>query len=372
MRDDPDREVPRSSEFAVFLVEIAIVTLISVLVVGLLAIAGAGDVTNEGNDSSVTEAAADKPVPEPGDVWFEVEDPDGEWISYVNPRDEYRDPYLGGGSGKICVTVLNEENEPILGTTLPETSVSIPTGESLDWHTSADPFEVAFPLDEHYERPLDADQFGSNPDLPQGDGYLDAHCLEWHGLPDDETVTYGEATVEGAYADHVEIVGYIQQDDVAWDSTVDSIADATSYEEAGGGWTYQFPESHGQVVVVLRLDRPPGDVPGQDDESGGDDHTENGDDATSGDSTTADSDGDDTPDDGTDTDATPDDHGSHDDVLDDGESDGDLHNQTGSDRLDAVPGFGPIAALAGVVMLVVSQWLLRGRSRKNVARNPQR
>ena len=36
---------------------------------------------------------------------------------------------------------------------------------------------------------------------------------------------------------------------------VDPIEDAQSYDEAGGGWTMYPGVSHGQVVVVLQLDR---------------------------------------------------------------------------------------------------------------------
>src|SRR6056297_3504004 len=41
-------------------------------------------------------------APEEGDEYFEAVADDRRWISYLNPRDEYRDPYLGEGSGKIC------------------------------------------------------------------------------------------------------------------------------------------------------------------------------------------------------------------------------------------------------------------------------
>ena len=284
-----------------------------------------------------SEEAFEEPVPGPGDPYFEAEASDGSWISYINPRDEYRSPYLGGGSGKICVTLLNEAGEPIVGESVPNTSVTIPTGESLEWHTGAEPMVVDFPLTDHYDRPLDADQFGTTSDLPQGDGYLDSHCIEWHGLPEDETVEYGEAEIEGDHADRIELVGYVQQAHEAWDTDVDPVDDAVSYEEAGGGWTYQTEGSHGQAVVVFQLDdqeRPPGtdDNPsgGDDDSSGtGDGNTSNGDDTGVG--------GDDT--------------GSG----DDGAADGDDDTADDSDDAylgDGMPGFSLLAALFAVGAMI--------------------
>ena len=204
----------------------------------------------------VSEEEYVQPVPEEGDPYFEAAADDGSWVSYKNPRDEYRSPNLGDGSGKICITLRNEHGEVIIGKTVPNTTVTIPTGDALEWHSSADPITVELPLTHHYDRPLDADQFGTSPDLPQGDGYLDSHCYEFHGLPEDGTVEYGEAQVEGEHADRINVVGYIQQEHQAWDSDVDPIADAESYEDAGGGWTYRTDASHGQVVVVLQLDPP--------------------------------------------------------------------------------------------------------------------
>ncbi len=243
------------------------------------------------NSTEPIEDAYEEPVPEEGDPYFEAAASDGSWISYVNPRDEYRNPYLGDGSGKICVTLLNEDGDPIVGETVPDTSVTIPTSDSIEWHSSADPLTVDFPLTDHYERPLDADQFGTSSELPQGDGYLDSHCIEVHGLPEDGgTVEYGQAQVDGEYADWIDVVGYVQQGPIGdgWDSSVDPIADAESYEEAGGGWTYRPETSHGQVVVVLQLDPPADAYPDQDagnesetdDGNESDEHTDNSSDNT--------------------------------------------------------------------------------------------
>lgn len=207
----------------------------------------------DGGHTNVSEPAYREPVPEPGDRYFEAEDPDGEWISYTNPRDRYRDPYLGGSSGKICITLVNERGEVVVGRSIPETVVTIETGPSLSWHSGADPMMVRFPLTQYYDRPLDADQFGTDPDLPQGDGLLDSHCIEFHGLSLHDNVTYEEPTLSGPHADDVEVVGYHQVAHRAWDTDRDPIADAVDYETVGGGWVYEPDGSHGQVTIVLQL-----------------------------------------------------------------------------------------------------------------------
>ncbi len=307
---------------------VVVVVAGSLVVVGL-GIAGATVSGSSAVDAQLAaqseepiEEPVEEPVPDRDDPYFEAEASDGSWISYVNPRDEYRSPYLGGGSGKVCVTLVNEEGEPIVGHSVPNTTVTVPTGDSLEWHTAADPFTVEYPLTDHYERPLDADQFGTNPDLPQGDGSLDSHCLEWHGLPEDGTVEYGEVEVDGEYAEWLDVVGYIQQEHGAWDSDVDPVGDAVSYEEAGGGWTYRTEASHGQAVVVLQLD-PPADAY---EDTGGDDGTSENesDDGNGPEDVTEGSDG-----------------GSSDDDSDRG---GD----------DDIPGFGVLAPLTVLTALAVS------------------
>lgn len=220
---------------------------------GSVSAAGASSPIPTAVQSNVTEDAYLEPAPDEGDLYFEAVAEDDSWISYMNPRDEYRDPSLGDGSGKICVSLFNEAGDPIVGESVPNTTVTIPTEEELSWHSQADPFVVEYPLTDHYTRPLDSDQFGTSDDVPQGDGYMDAHCLEWHGLPENETVEYGEVEIEGPHADEIEVVGYVQQEHEAWETDVDPIADAVPYEEAGG-FTYHPDGSHGQAVIVLQLD----------------------------------------------------------------------------------------------------------------------
>ncbi|WP_293027703.1 PGF-CTERM sorting domain-containing protein [Natronococcus sp.] len=286
--------------------------------------------------TTVSEPAAEMPVPEPGDEYYEAAAPDGSWISYINPRDEYRSPYLGDGSGKICVTLLNEAGEPIVGESVPNTTATVPTGEELEWHTGADPMVVEYSLTDNYDRPLDADQFGTSAELPQGDGYMDSHCIEMHGQPEDGTIEYGEVEIEGEHADDIEVVGYIQQAHEAWDSDVDPIEDAESYEEAGGGWTYKTDGSHGQAVVVLQLE---GEIDDATDEPA--ERTE----STTENSTES-------------NESSDEDTGVADDASgadgDDDSSDGGTGDD-GSDDADGLPGFGvgvAVAALAAVAVAV--------------------
>ncbi len=282
-------------------------------------------------------------VPSPGDPYFEASATDGSWVSYVNPRDEYREPYLGDGSGKICVSVYNADGQVAVGETVPNTTVSIPTGESTSWHSSADPFVVDLPLTDNYERPLDADQFGTDSDLPQGDGYLDSHCIELHGLPaDGGSVSYGEATVEGEFADRVEVVGYIQQAGQAWDSDIDPLAEARSYEEAGGGWTYEPGASHGQVTVVVQIDHPQ-----TSDDSGDDDDTDD-----SGEDDTDDSGEDDTDDSGEDDTDDSGDDDTDEEGTEEEESTSNTSEPTQSDD-DTVSGFGIAVAVISLLAVLV-------------------
>ncbi|QCS41888.1 PGF-CTERM sorting domain-containing protein [Natrinema versiforme] len=219
---------------------------------------GASAAVGPDSNESVSEEAYVEAAPEPGDPYFEAAADDGSWISYENPRDEYRNPYLGDGSGKICVTLVNENGDPVVGESVPNTSVTIPTNDVTSWHSKADPMTVQFPMTEHYDRPLDADQFGTSPDIAQGDGYLDSHCIELHGNPEDATIEYGEAQISGENADRIDVAGYIQQipEGDGWDTDIDPLTAAESYEEAGGGWTYEPGATHGQVDVILQLDAP--------------------------------------------------------------------------------------------------------------------
>lgn len=302
-------------------------------------------------NASVTEPAVTESVPQPGDPYFEAEAADGRWISYINPRDEYRSPYLGDGSGKICVALLNEAGEFIEGESVSGTTVTVPTGDSLDWHTGADPMTVTYPLSDHYDRPLDTDQFGTTGELPQGDGYLDSHCIEFHGLEEADTIEYGEPSIDGPHAEKIEVVGYVQQEHEAWDSDVDPISDAEPYE-AAGGWTYHPDGSHGQAVVVLQLtdDGSSAEDQGDDGPGGGDDATSGNDDPETGD------DGSEPGDNG--SELGDDDHEHADSNGDDRANESTLGTENAStatdDGADPLHGFGAVIALLAVLTAVAA------------------
>ncbi|WP_394353300.1 PGF-CTERM sorting domain-containing protein [Haloterrigena gelatinilytica] len=296
----------------------------------LVAAAGTAGAVDQTANETVSEEAYVEPAPEEGELYYEASN--GDWVSYVNPRDEYRSPYLGDGSGKIGVTLLNEAGEPIVGETVPNTTVTIPTGETTSWHSHADPVTVQLPLTEHYDRPLDADQFGTTDDLPQGDGYMDSHTIEMHGHPENATIEYGEAQVSGEHADKIEVVGYIQKAHDTWETDIDPLEAAEPYEEAGGGWTYEPDGSHGQVIVVLQLD---GDVTGADGGSAVDDGTNDGD--------TNSTDGENTSDPDNETETSPADETNGDDGGDD-------------DGSSEMPGFGVpavVVALTAAALVAV-------------------
>jgi len=362
----------RQTRGRIVLLVIGTTLTLAALSAGVLFVGGPDGVTQDAaigqSEQNVSEPAIEKPAPEPGDEWYEATAADESWISYINPRDEYRSPYLGSGSGKICVTLLNEAGDPVTGESIPDTTVTIPTGESIEWHSSADPFVVEFPMADHYERPIDADQFGTSDDVPQGDGYLDSHCIEWHGLPEDGEIEYGEAEIEGEHADDIDLVGYVQQDDQAWDSAVDPLEDAVSYEEAGGGWTYSEPLSHGQVVVVLQLTGIEGGETGED-ESDDVDPTDDGAGSSDDESDDADVQSDDRDDDTAPSNesASESNESSGEASVPDNETpengdDGSGANESDTD--DGLPGFGLVGAMLAVAVLSVLLGIRRRRSQE--------
>lgn len=263
--------LPLNSTRAVLAITLCVVLIAGVIPGATLSVGASlsADASVAPPEANVSEPAYEEPAPERGDQYFEAADPEGNWISYTNPRDNYRSPYLDDGAGKICVTLLNEAGEPVVGENIPNTTVTIPTGDTLTWHSHANPMTVEYPLTDNYERPLDADQFGTSSDLPQGDGYMDSHCIEFHGHPEDATVEYGEVQIEGDHADDIEFVGYVEQPNDDWNTSVDPIADAESYEEVGGNWTYRSEDHgrlHGQVVAVFQLDVAEGYVEANDED----------------------------------------------------------------------------------------------------------
>jgi hypothetical protein len=218
-----------------------------------------GNETDENeSESQVTEEAYLQEVPEEGDYYYEAGTDD--WVSYVNPRDEYNPEYESRdeapGSGKVCFAVMNEEGDPIVGETLPNTQASMDLG-GIEWHSHANPFTVEFPLTENYERPLDSDQFGTSDNLPQGDGILDTHCLEFHQVEENHTLTYDEVEITGEHAEDLEVVGYYDQLNT-WSTDFDPENDVSPYgtDESSDGVVSMSPgNTHAEVLAVLQLDR---------------------------------------------------------------------------------------------------------------------
>ena len=193
-----------------------------------------------------------------------LEEETEDWISYYNPRDQFHPEYKNNttesvpdevfesrpGSGKFCVSLLNERKEPISGKTIPNTTIKANL-DGLNWHKYANPFEVRMPLHKNYDVPLDADQFGTNETLPQGDGILDSHCIEWHLESSNFNLSYDKFDVITDNPERIKFVGYHQKLDT-WDSNVDPIEDAQPYEEVGE-LTFEENKTHGQVVGVFQL-----------------------------------------------------------------------------------------------------------------------
>lgn len=204
-----------------------------------------------------------------GEEFLEASNED--WVSYKNPRDRFHPDYheVGEsvpdevmnkerpGSGKFCMSLLNEANQPVMGETLNNVTAEMHI-EGLEWHSLANPFRVNYPLNENYDRrPLDGDQFGSSDNLSQGDGYLDSHCIEFHLEKEDLSLNYSQIDVYGQDSEGVEVVGYRENIGV-WDSTIDPVEDVYEYnasELSDGKVSMDEENTHFQVVGVLRLTR---------------------------------------------------------------------------------------------------------------------
>lgn len=215
-----------------------------------------------GSESHVSEPAAEISGEE---ILQEKTD---EWVSYTNHRDhfhpEYHEPgetvpdeimyHERPGSGKFCMTLLNENNEPIVGNSLTNVTAVMDI-EGLEWHELANPFEVKYPLRNHYDIPLDGDQFGTSDDLPQGNGILDSHCIEFHLEEANFEADYEPVEIRGNDSDRLEVVGYKEQIG-PWDTDLDPVDGTYSYGESNysnGNIAMNPNNSHFQVVTVLRL-----------------------------------------------------------------------------------------------------------------------
>lgn len=153
-----------------------------------------GTQNDTGENTTEVEERHVTPAPEPSATGED-------WISYPNPRDHYKhdEDIHREGSIKVCKILLNQNGEPITGTSIPETTFSIDTNIT---------YEDARPVTFTTELDQVADMMGTSPDLIEGDGYLDAECAEFHDLRLNQTYTYGQEEITGPHADRVRTVGY--------------------------------------------------------------------------------------------------------------------------------------------------------------------
>jgi hypothetical protein len=208
---------------------------------------GSGDGTTGDGSTGVTETRDVTPAPEP--------DGQGDnWISYPNPRDHILDydTLESMGDMKVCTILLNQAGEPIDGDTVADTTIQVDTdiNEHEPAYDDADPVTFTTPLDQV------ADLKGTAPDLPEGDGMLDAECAEYHNLPFD-TYTYAPASITGANADNVEFVGLTEY----WDDAnrgnpfQDTLYQYGENDLSDGTVTLTPDEDsdHAEVIYVFRL-----------------------------------------------------------------------------------------------------------------------
>lgn len=145
------------------------------------------------NGDSATEDMTVREAPAPESLGLE-------WISYPNPRDVMPNPYTAQDqpSFKLCTVLLNQDDEPITGHTVSDALVSmdidgVPYGE-------AHPATFGLPLTQY------SDMLGRNPNMPEGDGWLDSECMEFANMAPG-TYAYSRPDVTGSDADEIEFVG---------------------------------------------------------------------------------------------------------------------------------------------------------------------
>lgn len=190
-----------------------------------------------------------------------------DWVSFHNPRDAYyyNESEMSDltteeidkkypGSAKICIALMNERKDPILGETLPNTTIKFPF-DGLEWHEST-PWEVELPLS-NYERPLDSDQLGTTKELPQGDGYLDSHCIEAHYLNPEFNLNYNELEIEGEHSEDLDVLGYREHLD-SWRTDLNIKKDFQKFGESNisdGQIKMEKNKTHLQVMAIAQLNR---------------------------------------------------------------------------------------------------------------------
>jgi len=196
--------------------------------------------TEDENTTDIEERHV-TPAPEPSATGED-------WLSYPNPRDHYKhdQDIHREGSIKVCKILLNQNGEPITGTSIPGTTFTIDTNIT---------YEDARPVTFTTELDQVADMMGTSPDVIEGDGYLDAECAEFHDLRLNQTYTYSQENISGEHSDRVETVGYEEY----WERGQEQpYTEANSYGEnnESDGKIHLTPgddNRHAEIIVINQI-----------------------------------------------------------------------------------------------------------------------
>jgi len=202
-----------------------------------------GDTENtDDSDETMVEERSVTTAPEPSYVGED-------YLSYPNPRNHFlHDQGIHReGSLKVCKILLNQNGEVVPGETV-DTTFSV--------ETSNIPFEDADTIT--FDTPINqvADLVGTNEELIEGDGYLDAECAEYHDLRLNETYTYSQERITGEDANEVETVGYIEK----WENRNTPISNVENYgesEDSDGTIRLEpgYNGRHAEVIIVNQINR---------------------------------------------------------------------------------------------------------------------
>lgn len=199
------------------------------------------------DDSGVTEERHVTEAPSPSSP--SVSTGEG-WISYPNPRNHMPRPStaIDDPSIKVCAVLLNQANEVITGTTVPDTRITMDT--SIDRYEAGNPVTFTTPLEQY------ADLIGTDPSLPEGDGYLDAECVEFHNL-ETGRYTYSPPSITGQHADEIEFVGVTEYagarpsgnpfEKEAYEFGTNDLSDGVFNLEG------EYDQRHGEAIYFFRL-----------------------------------------------------------------------------------------------------------------------
>lgn len=206
-----------------------------------------GDDSSDDGSDGVTEERSVTPAPPLSDP--SVVTGDG-WVSYPNPRNQMPSPETAvqDPSIKVCTVLLNQADEVITGTSVSGTTITMDT--SIERYSEADPVTFVTPLDQY------ADLIGTSPALPEGDGFLDAECVEFHNIEEGQ-YTYSPPSITGEHADEIEFVGVTEYagarpsgnpfDKEVFDFGTNDLSDGEFNLEGS------YDQRHGEAIYFFRL-----------------------------------------------------------------------------------------------------------------------